>query len=904
MTATDLKKRAISLAEKTKIDSVTPEEVGQLSNDIVEYIENVEINGSSLGIRKTYTSVSAMEADSTAPKDDKGVLLRRGMLVNIYNQEDPDSADNGKVFSFQNPGWAFRGTVDAGYATKEELTELDEKVNIIEGIAITGEKEYSHINVDINSDDGTVWYNNRAYPEVSNVSGIKINARNAGTIELGIFNKNEKTMNIVDSVDVKKGIGEYFFNQTHTVDISNECFYIQNASGYYILSHVSSDEYFPYISSGLIQNNVGKGDILIQLITIPNLKNEIEQIRHELDYVKNETEKIQVIEDDITDISYATNSGITESGKCGNFDISSKKILEGTNRFYKKISLLKSKTLGIDASNSSSYKVVVFYQEDKFVFFLELASENEVNIEPIVNILNADRAVIITNNELSDEMISLSGNIMNPSVSEIESGNLWTENNAIIKGSKKDNIFGIHSVPSYSSIFLVPVRRNSTYYHTAYMRWSLYDKEGNFVSKSYGDKSVDIETGEADYALVDRPTTVPVIISLDSELAKSDVDVPYYLSTMISSSLYNTPYKSLSMQSLIELLKGYITDKYTGKSVFFVGNSYAAGVNALEFKGYPNDFAYRHPLANTQYGASYVWSGRTISTLTGSCILSSVLKICSENGYIKTPLNYPLTEKTDLQYAKSILFEDITEIDRIIGRKKAGTVIVYSVNKVTFEKTKLKRISMQADVTEYTFREKIVAKEDECIGIEFSATFAYKSDGNTFKAMDGSVINGSPLVQVCCNRCDYLIMSGGLNDMYQRGEDFETQVPFGTLLDADDYTTDDFDDRTFCGALEHMVREAVFKLPATKLGFLIMPQPGDETWNNQYAKAIREVCNKYGVPYLDMGNLKRMKIVSLDSEASREFWCTNVDGTLNYHPSAIGYNVMMNDAINTFIDSL
>lgn len=142
MTATELKKRAIALAEKTKIDSVTPEEVGQLSNDIVEYIENVEINGSSLGIRKTYTSVSAMEADSTAPKDDKGVLLRRGMLVNIYNQSDQDSADNGKVFSFQNPGWAFRGTVDAGYATKEELTELDNKINLYftyeEGVGVIG----------------------------------------------------------------------------------------------------------------------------------------------------------------------------------------------------------------------------------------------------------------------------------------------------------------------------------------------------------------------------------------------------------------------------------------------------------------------------------------------------------------------------------------------------------------------------------------------------------------------------------------------------------------------------------------------------------------------------------------------------------------------------------------------
>lgn len=127
MTSTELKKRAIALAEKTKIDSVTPEEVGQLSNDIVEYVENVEMNGGNLGIRKTYTSVSAMESDSTSPKDDKGVLLRRGMLVNIYNQSDPESADNGKVFSFQNPGWAFRGTIDAGYATRSEVTELSNK---------------------------------------------------------------------------------------------------------------------------------------------------------------------------------------------------------------------------------------------------------------------------------------------------------------------------------------------------------------------------------------------------------------------------------------------------------------------------------------------------------------------------------------------------------------------------------------------------------------------------------------------------------------------------------------------------------------------------------------------------------------------------------------------------------
>lgn len=156
MTATELKKRAIALAEKTKIDSVTPEEVGQLSNDIVEYIENVEINGSSLGIRKTYTSVSAMEADSTAPKDDKGVLLRRGMLVNIYNQEYPESADNGKVFSFQNPGWAFRGTVDAGYATKEELTELSNNIsNVKDDIISSNINAPSNLPINYNTANGT-----------------------------------------------------------------------------------------------------------------------------------------------------------------------------------------------------------------------------------------------------------------------------------------------------------------------------------------------------------------------------------------------------------------------------------------------------------------------------------------------------------------------------------------------------------------------------------------------------------------------------------------------------------------------------------------------------------------------------------------------------------------------------
>lgn len=123
----DIKKRAQQLSEKTDSESISPAEVGGLFSDLADYTNDVDVNGSSLGIRKTYTSVSVMEADKN-PVGDDGKPLKKGQLVNIYNQDDPSSADNNKVFSWQNPGWQIRTTLDAGYATREELTELNSQV--------------------------------------------------------------------------------------------------------------------------------------------------------------------------------------------------------------------------------------------------------------------------------------------------------------------------------------------------------------------------------------------------------------------------------------------------------------------------------------------------------------------------------------------------------------------------------------------------------------------------------------------------------------------------------------------------------------------------------------------------------------------------------------------------------
>ena len=125
----DIKKRAQQLSEKTDSETISPQEVGGLFSDLADYANDVDVNGSSLGIRKTYTSVSAMEADKN-PVGDDGKPLKKGQLVNIYNQDDPSSADNNKVFSWQNPGWQIRTTLDAGYATREELTELENSQRI------------------------------------------------------------------------------------------------------------------------------------------------------------------------------------------------------------------------------------------------------------------------------------------------------------------------------------------------------------------------------------------------------------------------------------------------------------------------------------------------------------------------------------------------------------------------------------------------------------------------------------------------------------------------------------------------------------------------------------------------------------------------------------------------------
>ena len=133
-TSSEIKQRANALAEKTDVNSITPKEVGSIMYDLASHSENVLRNGGTLGIRKVYESVAAMEADSTNPIDIWGNPIKKGNLVVIYDGTTT-GVDNNKIYAFMNPGWQIATHLDAGYATKAEtekkLAELGREVGIV-----------------------------------------------------------------------------------------------------------------------------------------------------------------------------------------------------------------------------------------------------------------------------------------------------------------------------------------------------------------------------------------------------------------------------------------------------------------------------------------------------------------------------------------------------------------------------------------------------------------------------------------------------------------------------------------------------------------------------------------------------------------------------------------------------
>lgn len=98
---------------------------------------------------------------------------------------------------------------------------------------------------------------------------------------------------------------------------------------------------------------------------------------------------------------------------------------------------------------------------------------------------------------------------------------------------------------------------------------------------------------------------------------------------------------------------------------------------------------------------------------------------------------------------------------------------------------------------------------------------------------------------------DYNILEGGINDFYN-------SVPLGEI--TPNYTST-FDETTFCGAFESMLKQIVIRFQGKKYGFIITHKinntfyPYGNTTSDKfevYYEKMIEMLNKCSFPYLDL----------------------------------------------------
>lgn len=157
------------------------------------------------------------------------------------------------------------------------------------------------------------------------------------------------------------------------------------------------------------------------------------------------------------------------------------------------------------------------------------------------------------------------------------------------------------------------------------------------------------------------------------------------------------------------------------------------------------------------------------------------------------------------------------------------------------------------------------------------------------------------------NQVDYFVLSGGYNDQAQ-------SIPLGTI--SDKYYNCEFDEYTFTGALESYFRQLVQNYPKAKKLYILTPKKvysdSSKTQRfNNYWQRIREVCEKWAIPYLDLSKVGG--IVGTDSNEIVDgvnvddlmFADTLVTGHGDYvHPNQNFYDYHLNDKVDNAINSL
>lgn len=151
---------------------------------------------------------------------------------------------------------------------------------------------------------------------------------------------------------------------------------------------------------------------------------------------------------------------------------------------------------------------------------------------------------------------------------------------------------------------------------------------------------------------------------------------------------------------------------------------------------------------------------------------------------------------------------------------------------------------------------------------------------------------------------DFAILEGGVNDASISGE---LAIPIGEITDG---YKGPFDDTTFIGAFESMLRQAVIKFRGKKIGYIAVHKmtarySSTYTGDDSFYLAAKRCCAKWGVPFLDL-NIAVPPFAYFtpndpDLYKLREKYTKNADG---WHPNEEGYKKYYCDKIEAWLKTL
>ena len=139
---------------------------------------------------------------------------------------------------------------------------------------------------------------------------------------------------------------------------------------------------------------------------------------------------------------------------------------------------------------------------------------------------------------------------------------------------------------------------------------------------------------------------------------------------------------------------------------------------------------------------------------------------------------------------------------------------------------------------------------------------------------------------------DYIILEGGTNDAGGFQE-------FGTVTSG---YSDTLDETTFCGAVESLLKNSLIKWHDKKICFILTTNTYRRPNQKEYFDSIKQICEKWGVPYLDLftkGRLNTNIEIMLNNYTSD--WQGNPDGL---HPNEQGYKLFYVNQITEFLKTL